>query len=127
MKELKYSCPSSVCHEDAMILGKVTNDGVVEIYDHPVAVTEELIQSLPEDTTPEKQYRFSGKCVESGCHQWNKGKCGVIDKIYKMNEAVLKTFEAPDIQCYLTPTCRWFHQIGSEACKVCPYIVTDNV
>lgn len=126
MKTLKYSCPSSACSENASVLGIVNEHGIVDILSKPVKVTEDFIEELDQNTEPEKQYRFSGKCVESGCNQWNKGKCGVIDKIYRMNEAVLKDFEEPFINCYLIHDCRWHHQIGKDACKVCPYIVTDG-
>jgi hypothetical protein len=73
---------------------------------------------------PEKRFRFANKCVECGCKQWSKGKCGVIEAVMEHHPDESKTSELP--RCSIRETCRWFAQAGRAACMICPRIVTDS-
>lgn len=121
MKKNGKSCPSATLSEGAVLLGIVNENGSVGFISNHTPVTGELFDELAGIPEPEKQFRFSSACVESGCHQWQEGKCSVIRRIISANDEQVP--QLPD--CSIRKSCRWFYQEGPSACSFCPYIVTD--
>ncbi len=116
-------CPSATCHTGALLLGVVQSDKTVALLSTPMTVTEEFVEKAIAAGEPEKRLRFAGKCAKAGCSQWSGSRCGVIDTALNyMQEAIDNT---PLPECSIRPQCRWFSQAGADACKVCPYIITD--
>jgi hypothetical protein len=122
MKALK-SCPSSNASEGSILLGVINTNGTVGFISNKIELTGELYHEMLKKGEPEKHFRFSTDCVESGCHQWQSGKCSVIQKILHINEDLQLEDQLP--ACSIRSSCRWYFQEGSKACSFCPYIITD--
>lgn len=65
-------------------------------------------------------FRFTGKCINSGCAQFKNGGCRLGKDVAKMLEPVVDTAPA----CTIRSTCRWFAENGVEACLRCPQVTT---
>ena len=121
----KKSCPSSTASEGAVLLGVINNNGTLGYITNKTEVTGELYDEILKKAAPEKHFRFSNQCIESGCRQWQSGKCSVIKKIMSDNEELELEQQLP--ACSIRPSCRWYYQEGAKACSFCPYIITDMV
>jgi hypothetical protein len=138
------NCPSHRCKPGSDLIGVRQDDGTVAILPQPLPVDQSFVDRVRRDAiAPEERFRFSNKCAEGGCEQWTGSRCGFIDRTLRAMEASLpltspRTVERisgsePGVErdlasalptCGIRPTCRWFQQIGGNACRVCPYIVT---
>lgn len=121
-------CPSATCHSGALLLGVVQSNKTVALLDTPMPVTDEFVEIAVKAGSPEKRLRFAGKCAKSGCLQWTGSRCGVIDRALNYMEGLVENKLGENIslpECSIRPQCRWFSQTGADACKVCPFIVTD--
>lgn len=121
-------CPSATCHSGALLLGVVQSNKTVALLDTPMPVTDEFVEIAVKAGSPEKRLRFAGKCAKSGCLQWTGSRCGVIDRALNYMEGLVENKLGENIllpECTIRPQCRWFNQTGADACKVCPFIVTD--
>jgi hypothetical protein len=104
-------------------------------------VDQHFVEVVSRDAAaPEQRFRFSNKCIESGCSQWTGSRCGVIDNVLQLLAGVPAPGDiappaamapptpeqstGPLPPCGIRPTCRWFLQSGADACRVCPYVVT---
>jgi hypothetical protein len=123
-KESTKSCPSSVASPGATLLGMVNDSGVLGYIETPVEIDESFIEQAGEGAELERSFRFSSKCIKTGCGQWQDGQCGVIKKVMSLNpDWHLNNPQLPS--CSIRPTCRWFSQEGANACSYCPYVVTN--
>ena len=123
MNSEKKLCPSHNCQEGTILLGIVMRDGRVAFSPDRIIVNEEFVQIARAGRAPEKRFRFSGQCVQSGCRQWTGKRCGVIDSIIESVDIDLESADLPE--CSIRSECRWFYQSGAEACAICPEVITD--
>lgn len=124
MKHSSILCPSSVCTEGAELIGIVNSEGTVDFLKKSMTVTEDFVQTASEGRPAEQRFRFSNKCVENGCKQWNGKGCGVIDFVVDMIKTEEQLLQLPT--CSIRSQCRWYLQQGAKACAACPLIVTDT-
>lgn len=134
-------CPSHRCKPGSDLIGVRQDDGTVAILPQPLPVDQHFVELVSRDAAaPEQRFRFSNKCIESGCSQWTGSRCGVIDNVLQLLAGVPapgdiaqpaatapptpKESTATLPPCGIRPTCRWFLQAGADACRVCPYVVT---
>ena len=127
MKSLDKACPSATCDTGAAIIGIINPEGYVSMLPQKIDVTDEFIEITSQGTAPEKRFRFTNKCVEGGCRQWDGSRCTVIDRIIKNNDAFYETPLSNLPACSIRSNCRWFHQASHQACMACPFIITDNI
>jgi hypothetical protein len=122
-------CPSARCEEGAILLGIVGENGVVGYVTPRVIVNSDFVRLAHIGRAPEKRFRFSQPCIESGCLHWTGSRCGVIDHALKAaQEANATEWLAEKLpQCSIRPSCRWFSQVGPKACAVCPLVITDLI
>jgi len=109
----KKLCPSYVGKVGAQLFGVVNKDGRVQFIT-PLTVTEEFIQ---QNDHLEQRFRFTGKCVEKGCGQWDneESKCSLSKKVQNLD-----TVKNTGLSfCPIRSQCRWFSQDGNEACFSC--------
>lgn len=106
-----------------MLLGIVLPDGRIAFASDKIVLSEQFVQIAKEGRSPEKRFRFSGKCVKSGCKQWTGKRCGVVDTLIEESEARSQPTDLPE--CSIRSQCRWFHQRGPSACVICPEVITD--
>lgn len=120
----KIMCPSSKAQSGAQLLGVRQNDGTVAILPQPLRIDEAFINIANEISPAEQRFRFTNKCIESGCAQWTGSRCGVADKIVSVIEELSTKDELPS--CGIRPQCRWFRQNGPDACRACPFVITET-
>jgi hypothetical protein len=119
------SCPSSVATPGAVLLGSVNADGTVGFIETPITIDEAFME-MGKDLELERSFRFSGKCVQSGCRQWKDGNCTVIKRIITAEpDWHLQHPQLP--ACSIRATCRWYAQEGAKACSYCAYITTNSM
>lgn len=117
-------CPSYVCKPGAQLFGVVGSDGSVEYLDEPMPIDETFVNEAKKGRTPEERFRFTGKCIEKGCGQWDSSghQCGVAKRVLEMMEG----FVASELQhCGIRSKCRWFGQEGAKACGPCSVMVRN--
>ncbi len=90
----------------------------------PMKLTKEFIEIAVLNGSPEKRFRFAGKCVKSGCKQWSGTSCGIMDELSAANPN-LQVVEDDLPECSIREQCRWFSQEGKKACMICPMIITN--
>ncbi len=115
------TCPSSMGQVGANLLGMVNANGTVGFFKEPIEVTQKFIDDAGDFENLERRFRFSNKCVQSGCKQWTGKECGVIKAVLALNSNPAKK-DLP--ACSIRSTCRWYYQEGAKACKGCRYVVT---
>ena len=115
----KKMCPSYVGKVGAQLFGVVNKDGKVQFIT-PLTVTEEFIQ---QNDHLEQRFRFTGKCVEKGCAQWDneESKCSLSKKVQDMGMIKNTTLSF----CPIRSQCRWFSQDGNGACFSCNEITRN--
>jgi hypothetical protein len=97
---------------------------MISLLPEPLPLDDEFLAKVKEDPVPvEQRFRFTNKCVESGCTQWTGKTCGVIENVLKHLDQLPQLSTLP--RCSLRPSCRWFVQEGASACRACPYIITE--
>jgi hypothetical protein len=114
-------CPSSRCEPGAILLGIRLPNGRVHFAHDVMEVSDEFAVAARSGRSPGARFRFSSPCVRGACRQWTGERCGVIDLI-------LEHMVSPDGDlpaCPIRDRCRWFHQSGTEACRICPLVSTD--
>jgi hypothetical protein len=116
-------CPSSRAKPGASLLGIRQENGTVEILPTVVQIDLKFVESVSEYVKPERHFRFANACIEGGCAQWTGSRCGVVDRAMEFLDAVATTDTLPE--CSIRSQCRWYAQSGPDACKICPYILTE--
>ncbi|GAB0154786.1 hypothetical protein CHRYSEOSP005_00460 [Chryseobacterium sp. Alg-005] len=113
----KKRCPSYIGKAGAQLFGVVNKEGKVQFIT-PLTVTEEFLRLNKGKSNLEQRFRFTGKCVEKGCAQWNseESKCSLSQKVQDLG-SVKRTKELS--YCPIRTQCRWFHQDGKQACFSC--------
>ncbi len=122
MKKQQLACPSATNSSGASLFGVVNVHGVVSFLPEKVELTEELIELGNQSGSAESKFRYTSKCVESGCNQWTGSACGVI---HQLKDLDLSEMEQKVQRCPIKQECRWFFQEGISACKICPLFVAD--
>lgn len=112
-------CPSYIGKAGAQLFGVVNKDGRVQFIT-PLTVTEDFIEN---NGNLEQRFRFTGKCIEKGCGQWDEQelKCSLSGKVQQL--IVSETAEMSF--CPIRRQCRWFFQDGNEACFSCNEITRN--
>jgi hypothetical protein len=117
-------CPSYRCKPGSQLLGVRQDDGTVAILPTPLPVDETFINAVKDDAmAPEQRFRFTNKCVEKGCNQWTGKSCGVVERVLQHLDLFPVHEELP--ACGIRDKCRWYHQRKTDACKACPFIITE--
>lgn len=124
-KKEKILCPSAPCKEGAQVIGIRQEDGMINILSKPILVDKTFLEAVKDsEIKPERQFRFTNKCVESGCYQWNGKGCGVAMSVMEaIEKEVMDQQSIPD--CSIRPRCRWHLQEGINACRACTLIITE--
>ncbi len=115
-------CPSSTCHDGAVVIGLLGPDGRLGYLRPAVPVDAALQHRLRADGDPETRLRFADRCVQGGCAHWSGARCGLIGQLRGSAQAPSDE-GGPLPQCAIRATCQWFVQEGRAACVVCPLVV----
>jgi hypothetical protein len=117
------SCPSAQPDmEGAKVFGVI--DGSVDeprvAYLKENAVVDSTVFETLGDLHPTHVFRFSAKCEEHRCAHFNGLRCTLAQRIVEKLDPVVDVLPP----CLVRRTCRWFAEMGSEACLRCPQVVT---
>jgi hypothetical protein len=116
-------CPSAPADVKAILLGVIQSDGSVAFIKDRMEVTREFLDVAAKGRAPETRFRFSSTCIGSACAQWTNGRCSIPERLADM----IPSSETADTllpNCSIRAQCRWFHQRGSDACRICPLVIT---
>lgn len=116
------TCPSSLGQVGSNLLGIVNPSGTVGFFEDPMEVTPEFLEDAGDPDSLERRFRFSNKCIQSGCKQWTGKACGVIKAVLAL-DTIPANKDLP--ACSIRKTCRWFSQEGAVACNGCRYVITN--
>ena len=117
-------CPSYVSKPGAQLFGIQNNDGKIDYLHEAIPVDRTFVEEAKLGRAPEERFRFAGKCIQSGCHQWNdvQHQCGLVGAIIeRMNQPLSNASE----HCPIRSRCRWFAQNGMSACANCNEVVRN--
>jgi hypothetical protein len=119
-------CPSAPGAPGALLIGVVGEDGRVANLGTPMPVDAGFLDVARASGAPERRFRFSSRCVEGHCAQWDGRGCGLIDRVLShVGAAGALAMPATLPPCAIRASCRWWRQRGAAACAVCPLVVTD--
>jgi hypothetical protein len=120
------TCPSGRCRPGNLLLGIVTSSGELAYVRPPPVIDEEFVAVAEQGRLPEARFRFAEPCVESGCTNWTgDGRCSVADRVVAAQDDGAAAGGLP--ACGIRSTCRWFAQVGREACRGCPFVLHSEV
>lgn len=123
-KKSSIACPSSRMKKGAKLLAVRNTNGRMAILPQTLAIDDGFIKKASNHHEPaETRFRFTNKCIENGCKQWNGKGCGLSDFIIKYLDKVQPAEVLP--ACSIRVQCRWFIQQGADACKICPYVAME--
>lgn len=117
-------CPSSTCHDGALLLGVVQGDQKVALLNPAIPINNEFIDRVNNAGSPENRFRFAGKCAKSGCGQWTGKSCGIMNELSAANPALEVNGQTLP-ECSIRNQCRWYSQEGAKACFICPFVITQ--
>ncbi|SFN74756.1 hypothetical protein SAMN05216386_1694 [Nitrosospira briensis] len=120
-------CPSASAEVKSVLLGVVQPNGSVGFIKDRIEVTREFLDIATRGGgLPETRFRFSSPCLGSACKQWANGGCSLPERLADLISRSDAT-DAPLPECSIRDQCRWFDQRGSDACRICPKVITrDN-
>ena len=119
-KSLPLLCPSShIDRPDVKVLGVLAEDGRLRLLAEPRPATPEFVAIAKRGRDPHLRFRFTSPCGQSACGSWKDGRCGIAE----IEVEHLEPDPGPLPDCSIRATCRWYHQRGDAACRVCPQVV----
>lgn len=112
-------CPSGRCQEGSALLG-IWGPGGRLVYTPGLPELDAAMAARFEANGGSAGFRFSEPCLEDGCGNWGAGGCEVA-RAAARHAASAEPGHLP--QCGLRHSCRWYHQEGLAACRVCPFVL----
>ncbi len=115
-------CPSYVAKPGAQLLGIVGANGRVSFLKTPIRIDATFVDEARRGRPAEERFRFAGKCIQNGCHQWNneRGLCSLTDRLIAR---IGQPANGPVPDCPIQSRCRWFAQRGRLACANCDEVI----
>jgi hypothetical protein len=87
-----------------------------------IEISPQFVETTNMGFTPEKWFRYGDTSLKCGCKQWTRKRCAVIDDLIdKLSDAAES--QLPNFP--IRSACRWYDEIGVEACGVCPLVITN--
>jgi hypothetical protein len=119
------ACPSANPDwEDAQLLGVVLGTPAEpETWFTGVRPLEPEMLAAAAPARPAEVFRFTARCREGACAQFQDGSCRVGAAVAAHLEPV-EAFALP--RCGIRADCRWWHEQGVNACRRCPTVVTED-
>jgi hypothetical protein len=82
-------------------------------------VTPQILAQL-DGVDPTRVFRYSARCENGRCAQYEDGRCSLARRIVSLLPPVVDDLPS----CQIRATCRWFKEEGGAACLRCPQVVT---
>ena len=103
-----------------VVLGSVEQPRVAYL-DQVQPVTGELL-ALAGPVAPVEVFRFAAPCAGGACQHFDGTDCRLASRIVERLPSVVD--ELP--KCAIRDSCRWWLQVGADACFRCPLIATES-
>ncbi|WP_058043742.1 hypothetical protein [Streptomyces roseifaciens] len=124
-------CPSSTCHEGAVLIAVLGEDGRLGYLRPAMRVDEQFIEACAGHGDPESRFRFADTCAQGDCEHWSGRHCSLIGRLADARPEAAPGPGDSDSdsdsetlpRCGIRAACRWFAQDGPRACGVCPLVV----
>lgn len=117
-------CPAHRCKPGSLLLGVKQDNGTIAILPEALPIDDVFIEKTKANpVSAERRFRFTNKCIEGGCMQWNGTGCNIADNVVGYL-AKLNMGETIPV-CSIRKNCRWYLQKGVDACKTCSFIPTE--
>lgn len=115
-------CPSTTCHDGAVVIGVLGEDGRLGYFRPSLPVDEQFVRASSAHGDPETRFRFADRCVQDSCEHWSGARCSLIGRLTRAaRDTGLAQGEGLP-RCAIRHDCRWFAQEGSQACATCPVV-----
>lgn len=117
------TCPSYAAVPGALLLGRLGDDGTINLLRTPLPVDEGFLTILREQNVDvDAAYRFAGPCHQGRCTRWSDGQCQVARQV---TDLIADNHPPPaDLpECGIREGCRWFRQQGPIACTACALVI----
>lgn len=117
-KQLK--CPSAMPSNASDLFGIVNDEGVVKYLQTPLKMDRELINEKSINSPLDSKFRFTSKCIETGCNHWSNDSkvCSLIKSIVSKFQPSYESLQ----HCAIRNDCRWYDQEGRNACEGCSFV-----
>ncbi|HEV7381323.1 MAG TPA: hypothetical protein VGN64_16105 [Dyadobacter sp.] len=117
-------CPGYISKPGAKLFGIQNGEGKIDYLRQTITIDQTFVDSAQQGRPAEERFRFAGKCIEKGCHQWDdtSHQCGLAGAIIERMNSPLSN--APK-HCPIRNRCRWFAQRGMDACANCNDIIRN--
>jgi hypothetical protein len=116
-------CPSGDAHRpESVVLGVRSGENGEVVYLADPVPAADVLGGIPEGIAPNRVLRFASHCV-SDCANRIGTSCGLIERIRTVPSE--PTASAVP-RCHLRPHCKWWNQVGVDACHRCPAVTTLN-
>ncbi|MCX5113350.1 hypothetical protein OOK13_33825 [Streptomyces sp. NBC_00378] len=114
-------CPSGdASRPESVVLGVRSGEHDQVAYLAEPVPAADVLGSIPEGIAPNRVLRFASHCV-SDCANRVGEACGLIERI---TTVPAEPGPAAVPRCHLRPHCKWWNQVGVEACHRCPALTT---
>lgn len=123
IEKSSLSCPSYIAKPNAELFGIRSENGEVLYLKKTIPIDEIFIEATQKGRQAEERFRFSGKCIEKGCKQWESNQCGLVSKVI---EAFQKSMNEHIQHCAIRQTCRWYEQEKDLACANCTEVFRNQ-
>lgn len=124
MEPERIMYPAHRCVPGSQLLGVRQNDGTIAILPQTLPIDGQFIQKAKQHPiSPERRFRFTNKCIEGGCKQWNGKGCNVAERVVQYIDSIAVNEKLP--ACSIRNNCRWHLQKGEEACMACSFVITE--
>lgn len=121
--ENSLDCPSYIARPGADLFGIVGENGNVVYLNDTIRIDKTFVDEAQKGRPAEERFRFSGKCIQHGCHQWENGKCGLIEKVIQLHQ--FPASNSPQ-NCAIRNSCRWYAQEKELACANCSEVFRNS-
>lgn len=123
--ETTHVCPSYVAKAGSEIIGIVNAVGKIELLSQTIKIDKTFIEEAKKSKPAEERFRFSGKCITSGCKHWEnqEKKCGLAEKVIHTYQRQVEN--SPEV-CPIREKCQWFYQEKYLACASCTEIFRNQ-
>lgn len=117
-------CPSGDPNApETVVLGVQSYErGEVTYLAQPIPAAEAL-SLVPEGIAPSRILRFASHC-DAKCSNRVGDDCGLINRMLAIPVAAAESGEAAVPRCHLRAHCKWWEQVGTQACLRCPAVST---
>jgi hypothetical protein len=103
----------------------MTSEGRLAYLNPPPPVDAGFAAREASRGSPERRFRFAGRCVEGNRPQWTGQGCAIADLAADAVDIGLPASPRHLPACSIRHSCRWYSQRGPAACAACPLIVAD--